>query len=90
MSKDMNEHNIKIKIEEDEFIYIEYFEAECKHKNWERGETIEPHYIYENGELVDEVNLYWVKCNECGAIGDEFVEGEGLIRIKWDAEYFEA
>jgi hypothetical protein len=27
MSKDMNEHNIKIKIEEDEFIYIEYFEA---------------------------------------------------------------
>tara|TARA_S200002703_G_scaffold9387_3_gene9303 strand:+ start:735 stop:908 length:174 start_codon:yes stop_codon:yes gene_type:complete len=27
MSKDMNEHNIKIKIEEDEYIYIEYFEA---------------------------------------------------------------
>lgn len=27
MTKDMNEHNIKIKIEEDEFIYIEYFEA---------------------------------------------------------------
>jgi len=27
MSKDMNEHNIKIKIEEDEYIFIEYFEA---------------------------------------------------------------
>ena len=64
--------------------------AECKHENWERGETIEPHYIYENGELVDEVNLYWVECNECGAIGDEFVEGEGSTRIKWDAESFEA
>ena len=68
----------------------ESFEAECKHENWERGETIEPHYIYENGELVDEVNLYWVECNECGAIGDEFVEGEGPTRIKWDAESFEA
>ena len=69
-------------------VNAESFEAECKHENWERGETIEPHYIYENGELVDEVNLYWVECNECGAIGDEFVEGEGPTRIKWDAESF--
>ena len=68
----------------------ESFEAECKHENWERGETIEPQYIYENGELVDEVNLYWVECNECGAIGDFEFEGLHPTRIKWDAESFSA
>ena len=72
----------------DEVYGAESFEAECKHENWERGETIEPHYIYENGELVDEVNLYWVECKECGAIGDEFVEGGEPTKIKWDAESF--
>jgi hypothetical protein len=68
----------------------ESFGAECKHENWERGETIEPQYIYENGELVDEVNLYWVECNECGAIGDFEFEGLHPTRIKWDAESFAA
>ena len=76
----------------------EFESEECSHSNWERVKMIEPHYIYEKGELVDENSLYSVKCLDCGAIGHEIVvpAGQGFeyslledgneVSIKWDSE----